>query len=266
MENIFLNMILGGLSSEPKKETDFTVENNTDNCDNSKIMIPIIHNKVSQIAKFADIKEPCINFGTLERVKKELYNARDKDIDLLIDTNGGDLNAVKMICDTLHTYKRKYPENKIRAYVQYLALSGGTLIALCADELYLSDYAHLGLVDPQILGMSYDNIKDVIRAKNSNAWDVTHILSSMAADSHSLVDRLLFRILAKNPKYYPKMEGIREHLLKCGVHGAGITVTELEGIGIIRDGDIPPEIDSLFGAKRSEHIKENNTGINKFIC
>jgi Serine dehydrogenase proteinase len=41
-------------------------------------------------------------------------------------------------------------EGKVTAFVPHYAMSGGTLIALAADEMVMSDGAVLGPVDPQL--------------------------------------------------------------------------------------------------------------------
>ncbi len=66
-------------------------------------------------------------------------------LDLVIHTPGGDYEATKRIIDYLHsTYKH------IRVFVPHLAMSGGTLIACAADEIYMGPYSSLGPTDPQV--------------------------------------------------------------------------------------------------------------------
>ena len=42
---------------------------------------------------------------------------------------------------------------KVTAYVPVYAMSGGTLIALAADEIVMGEFSVLGPIDPQILGL-----------------------------------------------------------------------------------------------------------------
>jgi ClpP class serine protease len=42
---------------------------------------------------------------------------------------------------------------KVTVYVPVYAMSGGTLIALAADEIVLGEFSMLGPIDPQIAGL-----------------------------------------------------------------------------------------------------------------
>lgn len=67
-------------------------------------------------------------------------------LDLIIHTPGGDYEATKRIINYLHEiYKH------IRVFVPHMAMSGGTLIACAADEIYMGPYSSLGPTDPQVL-------------------------------------------------------------------------------------------------------------------
>jgi hypothetical protein len=68
-----------------------------------------------------------------------------KKLDLIIHTPGGDYEATKRIINYLHeTYEY------IRVFVPHMAMSGGTLIACGADEIYMGPYSSLGPTDPQV--------------------------------------------------------------------------------------------------------------------
>ena len=70
----------------------------------------------------------------------------DKDgLNLIIHTPGGDYEATKRIITYLHeTYKH------IRVYIPHMAMSGGTLFACSADEIYMGPYSSIGPTDPQV--------------------------------------------------------------------------------------------------------------------
>ncbi len=68
-----------------------------------------------------------------------------KSLDLIIHSPGGDYEATKRIINYLHeTYKH------IRVFIPHMAMSGGTLIACAADEIYMGSYSSLGPTDPQV--------------------------------------------------------------------------------------------------------------------
>jgi ClpP class serine protease len=66
-------------------------------------------------------------------------------IDLILHTPGGLVLAALQIANALTDRK-----GKVTVFVPHYAMSGGTLIALAADEIVMSRLAVLGPVDPQI--------------------------------------------------------------------------------------------------------------------
>jgi ClpP class serine protease len=48
-------------------------------------------------------------------------------------------------------------------------MSGGTLIALAADEIVLGEFSVLGPIDPQILGLSATSIVKARDAKSADS-------------------------------------------------------------------------------------------------
>jgi ClpP class serine protease len=69
----------------------------------------------------------------------------DQPIDLIIHTPGGIALAATQIAFALKAHK-----GKTTVMVPHYAMSGGTLIALAADEILMDAHAVLGPVDPQI--------------------------------------------------------------------------------------------------------------------
>jgi ClpP class serine protease len=71
----------------------------------------------------------------------------DTPIDLIIHTPGGLVLAAMQIARAVEAHPAK-----VTAYVPVYAMSGGTLIALAADEIVMGEFSVLGPIDPQILG------------------------------------------------------------------------------------------------------------------
>ena len=70
---------------------------------------------------------------------------------------------------------------KVTVYVPVYAMSGGTLIALAADEIVLGEFSVLGPIDPQIAGLPAASI---VKARDSKAiesvFDLTLVLADVA--------------------------------------------------------------------------------------
>src|SRR5712671_1824043 len=69
----------------------------------------------------------------------------DVPIDLVLHTPGGLVLAATQIARAIHGRR-----SKVTVFVPHYAMSGGTLIALAADEIVMSPHAVLGPVDPQL--------------------------------------------------------------------------------------------------------------------
>src|SRR6266567_2497797 len=66
-------------------------------------------------------------------------------LDLVLHTPGGLVLAALQIARAIHKHK-----GKVTVFVPHYAMSGGSLIALAANEIVMSEYAVLGPVDPQL--------------------------------------------------------------------------------------------------------------------
>lgn len=83
-----------------------------------------------------------------------LHNVpRDSNIDFLLHTGGGDIDATEKIVSMLRTTVGK---GRLRIIVPDFAKSAGTLIALAADKIVMSDSSELGPIDPQFLKKDAD--------------------------------------------------------------------------------------------------------------
>ena len=69
----------------------------------------------------------------------------DDAIEIVLHTPGGMVIAARQIASALADHR-----GRVTAVVPHYAMSGGTLIALAADEIVMDDHAALGPVDPQL--------------------------------------------------------------------------------------------------------------------
>src|SRR5947208_7042958 len=69
----------------------------------------------------------------------------DVPLDLVLHTPGGLVLAALQIARAVRGHK-----GKVTVFVPHYAMSGGTLLALAADEIIMSKHAVLGPIDPQI--------------------------------------------------------------------------------------------------------------------
>jgi len=88
---------------------------------------------------------------------------QDMPIAIIIHTPGGLVLAAAQIALALKDHKAK-----TIAIIPHYAMSGGTLIALAADEVWMDQHAVLGPVDPQLSDPRYGGIPAVSLLKVVN--------------------------------------------------------------------------------------------------
>lgn len=87
-----------------------------------------------------------IDVDDSEQVIRAIHlTGKDVPIDLVLHTPGGLVLASMQIARAI----ARHP-GKVTVFVPHYAMSGGTLIALAADEIVMSEHAVLGPVDPQV--------------------------------------------------------------------------------------------------------------------
>lgn len=111
-----------------------------------------------------------IDRDTMEKIQEALLKMNGKPIDLILYTPGGEIFSASYISRML----RNYP-GKIRSIVPTYSMSGGTLLALSTDEIYMNDYSSLGPIDPQLGNLfkfgSARSWKEVLKIKGKKADD-----------------------------------------------------------------------------------------------
>ncbi len=109
----------------------------------------------------------------------------DRPIDLILHTPGGLVLAAMQIARAVEAHQAK-----VTVYVPVYAMSGGTLIALAADEIVLGEFSVLGPIDPQIAGFPAASI---VRARDSkpieHVFDLTLVLADVSEKALAQVKR-----------------------------------------------------------------------------
>src|SRR4030088_1917808 len=159
-------------------------------------------------------------------------------LDLVLHTPGGLVLAALQIARALHKH-----QGKVTAFVPYYAMSGGTLIALAADEIVMSDYAVLGPVDPQLGEYPAASILKAVHQKPvAEVDDKTLILADQAEKAIAQMRHEVGELLAGR---YPseKAEEIAK-LMTSGTwtHDYPITCERARALGLPVNSDMPENI------------------------
>lgn len=165
-----------------------------------------------------------------------------KPIDLIIHTPGGLVLAASQIAHALRAH-----EGKITVLIPHYAMSGGTLIALAADEIIMDPNAVLGPVDPQIGDLPAASIIRAVEIKKpEHVDDRTLILADMSSKAITQVTSLVSQLLEKHlPREKAEEVAI---LISTGqfTHDFPITVERAKSLGLPISTEIPPSIYQLM--------------------
>jgi len=159
-------------------------------------------------------------------------------IDLVLHTPGGLVLAATQIARAIFTRK-----GKVTVFVPHYAMSGGTLLALAADEIVMSDYAVLGPVDPQLGEYPAASILKAVHQKPvAEVDDKTLILADQAEKAITQMRHEVSELLANK---YPneKAEEIAK-LMTSGTwtHDYPITCDRARELGLSVNSDMPENI------------------------
>ena len=163
-------------------------------------------------------------------------------IDLVLHTPGGLVLAAEQIAYAL----RAHP-GKVTVLVPHYAMSGGTLLALAADEIRMDAAAVLGPVDPQLGDLPAAALVRVASAKpTERIEDRTLIMADVAEKAlrhmKQVVESLLEQQVGRE-----KAETLAEELAGGHyTHDDPITVTEAKGLGLPVEVGLPDEVYDLM--------------------
>ena len=160
----------------------------------------------------------------------------------MLHTPGGLVLAALQIARAIHKH-----QGKVTAFVSHYAMSGGTLIALAADEIVMSEYAVLGPVDPQLGEYPAASIlKAVARKPVAETDDKTLILADQAEKAMAQVCESVRELLAA--KCPPEQAEKLARLLSEGTwtHDYPITYETAQRFGLPVRCDIPSEFLDLM--------------------
>jgi ClpP class serine protease len=164
-------------------------------------------------------------------------------LDLILHTPGGIALAAFQIA-----YAIKNRPGKVTVFVPHYAMSGGTLIALAADEIIMGENAVLGPVDPQIGEYPAISLLKLIEAKPiTEIDDRTWILADIGRKALEQMQIHIRNFLSET--YSVEKATELGQLLVGGrwTHDYPITCVELQALGLNVSKEMPEEVFQLMG-------------------
>ena len=152
---------------------------------NGSRVITMIHRQEKRslfgfpVARHIDLEDAQTIIAAIKETPK------DRPIDLIVHTPGGLVLAAMQIARAVEAHPAK-----VTVFVPVYAMSGGTLIALAADEIVLGEFSVLGPIDPQIMGLPAASILHARNAKPAaDVFDLTHVLADVSEKALDQVKR-----------------------------------------------------------------------------
>jgi ClpP class serine protease len=166
----------------------------------------------------------------------------DVPIDLIIHTPGGLVLAAMQIARAVEAHPAK-----VTVYVPVYAMSGGTLIALAADEIVLGEFSVLGPIDPQILGFPAASIVKARDAKPvADVFDLTLVLADVSEKALTQVKQGAIELMT--PRLEHSAAAAIADKLAGGhwTHDYALTASEASALGLPVKVGMPLEIMELM--------------------
>jgi ClpP class serine protease len=166
----------------------------------------------------------------------------DSPIDLLLHTPGGLVLASEQIANAVRAHA-----GKVTVLVPHYAMSGGTLIALAADEIVMDEAAVLGPVDPQLGDLPAAALVRVAAKKPVERLDDRTLLMADVAEKALRHMKQVVRDLLAERLGAERAETIAEELAGGHyTHDDPITVAEATALGLPVSTGLPREAYDLM--------------------
>jgi ClpP class serine protease len=163
-----------------------------------------------------------------------------RTIEIILHTPGGLVLAASQIAKALQDH-----EGRVVAVVPHYAMSGGTLIALAADEIQIDRHSALGPVDPQLGQYPAASLVEVA-ARPGRHDDQTLLLADVGRKALRQVEILVTQLLEGHCE--PARARDIAHLMATGVwtHDHPLMANDLEQLGLPVKVGIPAEERTLM--------------------
>src|SRR5918996_1458872 len=163
-------------------------------------------------------------------------------LDLILHTPGGLVLAASQIAYAVRDHKAK-----VTVFVPHYAMSGGTLIALAADEIVMTQHAVLGPVDPQLGHRPAASLIKVVDQKPiAEVDDDTLVMADVGRKAIEQIKKTARELLGR--QLTPEQAEALAEKLSTGTwtHDYPITPREAQEFGLKVSTDMPNDVLELM--------------------
>ena len=159
-------------------------------------------------------------------------------IDIILHTPGGLVLASEQVAHALLNHPAK-----VTVFIPHYAMSGGTLLALAADEIVMDENAVIGPVDPQVGNFPAASIIQAVESKPvEKVDDETLILADMSRKAIRQVEKCVEGILARKMSNAEARRLARTLSTGKWTHDYPITCEEARELGLSVSTEVPEGI------------------------
>ncbi len=208
---------------------------------NSRVILLVHRQESMNFLGFPVVK--FINIDDSEEVIRAIH-LTDKQVplDIILHTPGGLVLAALQIARAI----KQHP-GKVTVHVPHYAMSGGTLIAMAADEVVMAPHAVLGPVDPQLGNLPGPSLVKVVKQKPiAEVDDQTLIYADIAEKAINQLRDAIIELL-DGKKSTEEARKIAEMMTEGRwTHDYPITPEAAKAIGLPINTEMPDKIYQLM--------------------
>jgi ClpP class serine protease len=185
-----------------------------------------------------------IDVNDSEEVLRAIHMTDDDvPLDIVLHTPGGLVLAALQIARAIHTHKAP-----VTIFIPHYAMSGGTLIALAADQIVMCRHSVLGPIDPQLDKFPAASLLKVVEQKPiAEIDDQTLIMADVGRKAISQVKSAALELLGRQMPA-EQADTLAEKLSTgTWTHDYPISPEEAKALGLNVSTDIPIEVLELMG-------------------
>jgi ClpP class serine protease len=194
---------------------------------------------------------PVVRYIDIDDSESILRAIRDtpagQPIEIVLHTPGGLVLAARQIASALADH-----DGHVTAVVPHYAMSGGTLIALAADEIVMESHASLGPVDPQLGQYPAASILAAVEHPQRHS-DQTLILADVSRKAITQVESFTRRLLERKLAAEDAAKLARAMAGGAWTHDHPLLPGDLKGMGLpvqVGVGDEERELITLYPQPR----------------
>ena len=208
---------------------------------NSRVILLVHRQETMRLLGFPLMRY--IDVNDSEDVLRAIHMTDDEvPLDIVLHTPGGLVLAALQIARAIRAHKAK-----VTVFVPHYAMSGGTLIALAADEIVMCRHSVLGPIDPQLGQSPAASLLKVVEQKPiAEIDDQTLVLADVGRKAIAQVKAAATELLTdKMPE--DKAEALAEKLSTGQwTHDYPISPTEAKDLGLPVSTNMPDAVLELM--------------------